>query len=202
MKVAIYTRVSTDDKGQDPKVQIYRCRDYCEKNKHTIVAEFIDEGVSGDTYYYDRPDGKKLDNLIKRNKIEGIVCFAMDRFSRQNPLKILPLINHLRSSGIIFISVTEPIFNLESELSEPMRYFYTWFNNYFLKQHKEKVMAGLDKAKKYGTKSGKSIGRERKANYDEIIVLYKEGSTISEIARKLEINKSSVSHAIKLFKNR
>ncbi len=202
MKVAIYVRVSTDDKGQDPMVQLYKCRSYCENQGHEIIKEFIDEGVSGDTYYYDRPNGKKLEQLINKNKIQGIICFAIDRFSRQSPLKILPLLTHLRSKGIVFASVTEPIFNMESEVSEPMRYFYTWFNNYFLKQHKIKVKAGIEKAQKYGTKSGKTIGRERKANYDLIINLHQQGKNISNIARELKINKSSVFHAIKLFKNR
>jgi DNA invertase Pin-like site-specific DNA recombinase len=202
MKVAIYCRVSTDDKGQDPKVQLYRCRDYCEYNNHQVIAELIDEGISGDTYYYDRPQGKELDELIRKKKIDGIICFAMDRFSRQNPMKVLPMINHLKDVGVKFISITEPVFNMEGELSEPMRYFFTWFNNYFLKQHKRKVKAGIEKAQKYGTKSGKPIGRQRKVNYDTIIGYYQNGMNLSQISKKMDISKSSVWNAIHQFKKR
>ena len=92
MKVCIYARVSTDDKGQDPEVQINRCRDYCIQQNHVIITELVDEGISGDTFFYDRPEGKKLYKLINLNKVDGIVCFAIDRFSRQSPLKILPLL--------------------------------------------------------------------------------------------------------------
>lgn len=197
MKVAIYCRVSTDDKGQDPKVQLDKCLQYCELQSHKVMASFMDEGISGDTWYYDRPKGKELHNLIESNKIEGVVCFSIDRFSRQNPMKILPLLDHLKNSGVLFISVTEPVFNLESEFSSPMRYMLTWFSNYFLTQHKKKVNAGLDKAKKDGTKSGKPIGRERKTDYSKILELHIKGYSLSKIAKELQISKGSVHNAIK-----
>lgn len=196
MKVAIYCRVSTDDKGQDPKSQLEKCRDYCRLHNHSIIGEFLEEGVTGDSFYYDRPEGKKLQELIDRNKIEGIVCFSLDRFSRQNPMKILPLLNTLKDRGVTFVSSTEPIFNLEGNFSEPMRYMLSWFSNYFLIQHKIKVRSGLDKAKKYGTRSGKAIGRERKADYNKILELHNKGISISQIARDLKYSKSSVWCAI------
>jgi len=196
MKIAIYCRVSTDDKGQDPKVQLDKCRDYCKLHDHIIVAEILEEGISGDTFYYDRPEGKKLSELIEKNKIEGIVCFSIDRFSRQNPMKILPLLNSLKDRGIKFISVTEPVFNMEGQFSEPMRYMLSWFSNYFLVQHKIKVLSGMQRAKDKGTKSGKAIGRERKADYTRIVELHNQGRSISQIARELNYNKSSVKNAI------
>lgn len=196
MKVCIYARVSTDDKGQDPVVQIDKCQSYCEMHNHEIVEILRDEGVSGDTFYYDREGGKQLQELMNKNRIQGVVVFAMDRFSRQSPLKILPMLNSFKDSGITFISVTEPIFNMEGDFAEPMRYMITWFSNYFLKQHVTKVRAGLDKAKKYGTKSGKPIGRERKADYEDILCMHEHGVSISQIAKRLGYNKSSVKHAI------
>lgn len=196
MKVAIYCRVSTDDKGQDTSVQEHKCRSYCEAHGHTIVAVYYEEGVSGDTFYYDRPEGKKLYQLITKRKIEGLVVQAVDRFSRQNPIKVLTLLNTIRDNDVKFISVTETAFNMDSEFSDVLRYILAWFNNYFLKQHLVKVQSGLDKAKKYGTKSGKPIGRKRKADYSKIQRLYAEGQTISGISRLLGVSKSSVKHAI------
>lgn len=197
MKVCIYARVSTDDKGQDPLVQISQCREYCERNKHQIVAELIDEGVTGNSWYFDRPQGKELKKLIDRHSIQGIVCFAVDRFSRQNPLKLLPMLNDLKNNNVLFISVTEPIFNMEGSAAEPMRYMLTWFSSYFLEQHTTKVLAGMKKAKEFGTKSGKAIGKPRKADYDLIRRLHAEGCSISQIAKELSVSKSSVSNAIK-----
>lgn len=197
MKVAIYCRVSTDDKGQDPVMQLEACKEYCIRNKHEIIAELTDEGVTGNSWYFDRPKGKELKKLIDRHSIQGIICFAVDRFSRQNPLKLLPSLNDLKDRGIVFVSVTEPIFNMEGSVAEPMRYMLTWFSSYFLEQHRTKVNAGMDKARKFGTKSGKAIGKPRSADYDLICKMYDGGKGISQIARELNASKSTVSNAIK-----
>lgn len=197
MKVAIYCRVSTDDKGQNPKVQLDRCREYCQQNNHQIIAEFLDEGVSGDTNYYDRPEGAKLEKCLFSGRVKGIVCFSIDRFSRQNPLKILPMLKEMTDSNIKFISVTESVFNMESDVAEPMRYMLSWFSHYFLKQHTIKVVEGIRRAQREGTKTGNQIGRKRAADYDKIQRLSKAGYKISEIAKKTGYNKSSVWYALK-----
>jgi DNA invertase Pin-like site-specific DNA recombinase len=36
MRVAIYARVSTDDKGQDPENQLRELRAWCSNSDHTI----------------------------------------------------------------------------------------------------------------------------------------------------------------------
>lgn len=202
MRVVIYNRVSTDDKDQDPKSNLERCRTYCDLNDHEVVEVLLDEGISGDTFYYERSKGKILQDMINKGKVEGIVVYCIDRFSRQNPMKILPILNNFKNRGITFISVTEPVFNMEGEFADPMRYMLTWFSNYFLKQHKNKVNAGIENAKKHGTKSGKPIGRERKNNYDEIIKLHEQGISMSQIAKQLSCSKGSVHYAISSFKRK
>ena len=201
MKVVIYCRVSTDDKGQDPQVQLDKCRQFCKFNDYEVIGEFVDEGISGNTYYYDRPNGKLMDSIIKRYEDTqiglGIVCFAVDRFSRQDPIKLLPLIKELKDRNILFISVTEPVFNMAGSMAQPMQYLLTWFSSYFLEQHVTKVKAGMDKARLKGTKSGKAIGKPRRANYPAIVEMYSRGISISRIAKDLNISKSSVSNAIK-----
>ena len=49
MRVAIYARVSTDDKGQDPDNQLRELRAWCSASGHTIIQEYIDRqsGRSG-----------------------------------------------------------------------------------------------------------------------------------------------------------
>ena len=42
MRVAIYARVSTDDKGQDPENQLTQLREWCASTGHTIVNEYTD----------------------------------------------------------------------------------------------------------------------------------------------------------------
>src|SRR5262249_42851230 len=46
MRVAIYARVSTDDKGQDPENQLRDLRAWCASSGHDLVSEYVDR-VSG-----------------------------------------------------------------------------------------------------------------------------------------------------------
>lgn len=39
MKTALYARVSTRDKGQDPQMQLRELREYCERRGWTISGE-------------------------------------------------------------------------------------------------------------------------------------------------------------------
>src|SRR3989338_5268661 len=193
MKIIIYTRVSTDDKDQNPESQLLKCRHYCSLHEHKIVEELTDNGISGDTYIFSRPSGTKVKELIEQGKAEGLVVFSVDRYSRENPIQVMQQLNHLKDQGITFISVSEPVFNMESEFAEPMKYMLTWFSNYFLVQHKKKVISGMERAKLKGTKSGKPIGRPKiQVNKFKVKQLHNQGLSQRNIAKQLEISLASV----------
>ena len=197
MKVIIYTRVSTDDKDQNPESQLLKCRNYCSLHEHKIVEELTDNGISGDTYIFSRPSGTKVKELIEQGKAEGLVVFSVDRYSRENPIQVMQQLNHLKDQGITFISVSEPVFNMESEFAEPMKYMLTWFSNYFLVQHKKKVISGMERAKLKGTKSGKPIGRPKvQVNKFKVKQLSNQGLSQREIAKQFEISLASVNRLI------
>jgi len=157
MKVALYARVSTDDKDQDPERQLIKCRQYAELHNHEVLGEFTDKHT-GDSNPADREGFKALLEKVP----EGVVVYSIDRLSRQHPSKIMNLLMYYKASGKKIISVTEPIFNAESDFSEPMQYFLTWWNNYFLKKLKADIKSGLDKARA----EGKILGRP-KASFNQ-----------------------------------
>jgi predicted site-specific integrase-resolvase len=47
MRTALYARVSTSDKGQDPQMQLRELREHCQRRGWEIVGEYVDIGVSG-----------------------------------------------------------------------------------------------------------------------------------------------------------
>lgn len=189
MKIAIYCRVSTEDKNQDPERQILKCRDYCDLHNHEIVKE-IKEYHTGDSDPFTRPLGSTLLSL----KIEGIVIFSMDRLTRQHPIKVIQMINSLKDRGIKIISITEPAFNMESEFSDIIIYIMTWFNNYFLTKLKKDIKAGIDKARA----EGKQIGRA-KTSFNEYRAreLFKEGKSYGQVAKELGVSKTVVYNRFK-----
>ena len=166
MDVIIYNRISTDNKDQDPESNLNKSKEFCKYNNHKVIKIILDKGVSGDSYYYDREQGREIDQIKeiyqKKGKALGVVVFSIDRFTRQHPVKALSVIQNLKDDGVSLFSATENIFNEESEFSLPMQFMIVWFNYYFLLQHSKKVKAGMEKRKALGLNIGRGILKEIK----------------------------------------
>ena len=189
MKVAIYCRVSTDDKDQNPERQRLKCEQYCDLHNHDIIFS-IEEHHKGDSSPFNRPGFKSID----LKKIDGIIVYSIDRLTRQHPTKVMNMINYFKSSGVLIVSVSEPIFNMESEFAEPMQYFMTWWNNYFLKKLSRDVKTGLERA----VANGKKLGRPKnKINYYAVMRLKKQGFSLRKIANELNLSLGAVQRCIK-----
>jgi DNA invertase Pin-like site-specific DNA recombinase len=113
VKTAIYARVSTDDRGQDPENQLRELRAWCEAAGHEVVAEYIDHdtGKNGKR--------KQLTALFEdaaKRKFGLVVFWALDRFSREGMAATVAHLQRLDSYGVRFHSYTEPHLNTDNEL--------------------------------------------------------------------------------------
>lgn len=113
MRVAIYARVSTDDKGQDPTNQLLQLREWCESAGHTIVNEYIDQ-ESGRTDK--RPAFNMLFEDAHRRKYDLVLFWALDRFSREGMIPTILHLQRLASYGVGFHSFTEAHLATDNEL--------------------------------------------------------------------------------------
>lgn len=116
--VAIYARKSKfTGKGESIENQIQKCRKYMEDflarekddgrldTKSGIrFLEYRDEGVSGKNM--ERPMMKKLLSDMESGKIQKLVCYRLDRVSR-NVKDFAELFEILTSLGVEFVSVSE-----------------------------------------------------------------------------------------------
>ncbi len=82
MHVAIYCRCSTDVQEESIGAQLEACRHYCEQHDHTIIAEYIDEGVSGGLECVKRPGARQMLNDARQKQFEGIVARSSRRLGR------------------------------------------------------------------------------------------------------------------------
>jgi DNA invertase Pin-like site-specific DNA recombinase len=106
MKVALYARVSTNDKGQDPEMQLRELREHCQRRGWEVVNEYIDIGISGSKD--SRPELNKLMADAKRRKLDAVLVWKLDRFGRS----LKHLVNSLaefESLGVAFISLKESL---------------------------------------------------------------------------------------------
>lgn len=108
MNIAIYTRKSKlTDKGDSINMQIDYCKRYITLNHpdeiHHITV-YSDEGFSGGNI--DRPDFKKMMTDVKANELDIIICYRLDRISR-NIADFSLTYQILEKHNVQFISVKE-----------------------------------------------------------------------------------------------
>ena len=107
MRVAIYARVSTADKGQDPRVQTLELQEYCQRRGWSVAGEYVDVGFSGAKEK--RPELDRLMADAHRRRFDSVLCWKFDRFAR-SVSHLLRALDTFRSLGIDFISFSEQLY--------------------------------------------------------------------------------------------
>ena len=151
MKVAIYARVSTLNKGQDVDMQLNELRAYCQQKGWAIAHEYTDKGISGSKS--SRPQLDKLMTAASRHEFDAVLVWKLDRFGR-SLLHLTNAIAALESYGVAFVSARDNIdlttasgrllFGLLASMAEFERSLIA-----------ERVKAGMANARS----KGKQIGR-------------------------------------------
>ena len=186
-RIALYARVSTDK--QTCENQLQELRAIAERMNYTIVAEFIDNGISGMKTRQDRP---ALDQLMKsatQRKFDMVMCWSIDRLGRslQNLVEIL---NELQATRIDLFFLQQGM-----DTSTPSgRMIFSVFGaigEFERNLIRERVIAGQKRAIANGVK----IGRPSKMNEglrSAIQLLREKGMGIKQIARELKVGIGTV----------
>ena len=106
VRVALYARVSTADKGQDPRVQTLELQEYCQRRGWSVAGEYVDVGISGTKEK--RPELDRLMADAHRRRFDAVLCWKFDRFAR-SVSHLLRALEIFRSLGIDFISFSEQL---------------------------------------------------------------------------------------------
>ncbi|MEF9958477.1 MAG: recombinase family protein [Niameybacter sp.] len=106
MKVAIYSRKSkTSDKGESIDNQIHMCKEYAAAHfEDPEFSIFEDEGFSGGNI--NRPQFKILIDEIKKGMYDVLMCYRLDRISR-NVSDFSSTLDLLTKHSIGFVSIKE-----------------------------------------------------------------------------------------------
>jgi DNA invertase Pin-like site-specific DNA recombinase len=181
MRVAIYARVSTDDKGQDPENQLAQLRAWCSSAGHEIVREYV-EVESGRKSAEKRKQFAALFEDASRRKFDCLLFWALDRFSREGMVPTIMHLQRLSSYGVSFHSYTEAHLATDNELASLAKVAAAKIS--------ERTRAGMARAKA----SGKAIGRPAISPQlqAEIAARAAAGATACRIAKDLGIDRKSV----------
>jgi DNA invertase Pin-like site-specific DNA recombinase len=104
LRVALYGRVSTLDKGQDVNLQLNELREYSDRRGWKIAGEYVDNGVSGAKE--SRPELNRMMADAKKRKFDAIAVWKLDRFGRSLKHLVMTLAD-LESLGIAFVSLRD-----------------------------------------------------------------------------------------------
>ena len=114
-RVAIYARVSTDRKGQDPENQLVQLRAWCDRMGYVVVGEYVDH-ESGSKSADQRQLLARLFTAAARREFDMVLVWALDRFSRKGMASTVVDLQRLSSHGISFHSFTEEHLSTDNEL--------------------------------------------------------------------------------------
>jgi DNA invertase Pin-like site-specific DNA recombinase len=190
MRAAIYVRVSTSD--QQPENQLQELRRYVAARGWAAV-EYVDRGVSGAKDR--RPALDQLMADAKRRNVDVVVCWKLDRFGR-SLAHLVNAIQTLTDAGVGFTSLGEGI-DTQSATGRLMLGILGSFAEFERERIRERVMAGLTRARRAGQKLGRRRQRIREADLRKV-----EGLSIREAAKVLGVPASRVhSERRRLFGN-
>jgi len=178
MKIAIYTRVSTQD--QSVEMQTSDLRRYCEQRGFEIHKEYSDKGISGTKDR--RPALDELMSDAKKKKFDAVLCWRFDRFARSTK-HLITALEEFRHLGIEFISYQENI-DTSSPLGRALFIIVGAIAELERNIILERVRAGLKRAKENGV----ILGRPKKLDLDaqELQKMRDGGLSFRQIGKKVK----------------
>jgi putative DNA-invertase from lambdoid prophage Rac len=151
VKVAIYARVSTSDKDQDPETQLIHLRDYCIAQGWDVYREYVDKASATDIAH--RTAWRELMDDAAKHRFKVVLVFKLDRAFRS--------VKHMHDTlytwemlGIAFKSQREQ-FDTGTPIGRLMLNMLAALAEFELELIRERVKAGMERARR----QGKRIGR-------------------------------------------
>jgi len=190
IRVAIYARVSTDDKGQDPENQLRQLREWCARMGYQVVREYVEHENGGKGVEYRRQLSEMFAGAARR-EFDLLLVWSLDRFSREGMAATVAHLQRLSSHGVAFRSYTEEHLSTENEL---VRNILLAVLASLAKLEREKISqrtkAGLERARA----NGKRLGRPGFSNGDKekLRKALDTGDSWHAVSRKIKMPYSTV----------
>ncbi len=182
-RAGLYTRVSTNDQ-RTLSMQNRALREYAARRGWTITLH-VREVNSGAVR---REAREKVIEAARRREIDVVLVWRLDRWGR-SVTDLLATLQELEHLGVGFVSLTEAL-DLTTPAGRAMAGLLAIFSEFEREVLRERTRAGLAHARE----NGKRLGRPTTAaiHAAEIRKLHRAGTSKSEIARRLNIGRTSV----------
>lgn len=190
MKVALYARVSTADRDQNPETQLLHLRDFCKSQGWEVYIEYVDTASALDVAH--RTAWRQLLDDCAKQRFKVVLVFKLDRAFRS--------VKHMHDtlyawelSSISFKSLREQ-FDTSTALRRLLLNLLAALAEFELELIRERVKAGMERA----VRQGKRIGRPRVTERRGFKTRYKavvERLSTGEISRHRAAKELGVGYA-------
>ena len=183
-RVALYARVSTVHGGQNPEMQLWEMREYCERRNWIITGEYVDR-ASG--LRDSRPSLNLLFKDATQRKFDSVLVWKLDRFGR-SLRHLVNCLAELQALGVKFVSLKDSL-DLSTPAGTLMCHVLCCMSQFEASLARERVISGLAHARS----RGKRLGRPTKCvDVDKINALRASGHSWRLIARTMKLSVGTV----------
>jgi DNA invertase Pin-like site-specific DNA recombinase len=182
-RVGLYARVSTHDQQTLP-LQMRAMREYASKRGWTVGIQIKEVGSGA----VERELREQLLAAARRREIDVVLVWRLDRWGRSLADLVVTL-KDLAQLGVGFVSLTEAL-DLTTPTGRAMAGLLSVFAEFEHEILRERIRAGIAEARLKGTHLGRPLTAGKKTS--QIGKLYRAGVSKAEIARRLNIGRTSV----------
>ena len=190
MNIAIYSRVSTKDKGQDVQNQLKQLREFCEKQGWPIMREFVDH-ASGK--HGDREQFQAMFAAASRREFGLVLFWSLDRFSREGVYETLQYLQRLTAYGVGYRSFTEQYLDSCGLFKDAVISILATIAKQERVRLSERTIAGLERARVQGRIGGRP---RREYDHDRLAELRRSGLSLGQIAVQMGLSKTTVARLV------
>jgi len=195
MRVALYARVSTKDKGQDTENQLRQLRQFAKTQGWSVVHEYVDRATGKRS---DREQFQKMFGAASRRDFDVLLFWSLDRLSREGVVETLNHLQRLTGYGVNYRSFTEQYLDSTGIFKEAVIGILAAIAKQERVRLSERTIAGLERAKAQGR-----VGGRPKAEDDPKIMrafhrLSNAGLSVRKIAEEMNVSPTTVQKLARL----
>jgi DNA invertase Pin-like site-specific DNA recombinase len=190
-RAALYCRVSTT--GQTAENQLLALRAFTSARGWT-ATQFTDHGVSDAKEK--RPALDALLAAARGRKVDVVCCVKLDRLAR-SVHHLVAMVREFEVLGVDLVVLDQAI-DTTTPAGRLLFHVLAAISEFERDLIRDRVLAGLRRAKAQGTKSGKRIGRPRTqlVPLERARALLAAGRSLRAVARELGVHPTAVSRAL------
>ncbi|MFH1466558.1 MAG: recombinase family protein [Pseudomonadota bacterium] len=188
IRVAIYARVSTVNKGQDVGLQLDELRQVAAQRGWQLAEDriYVDDGVSGAKET--RPALDRMMADAQAGRFDLVAVWKLDRLGR-SVQHVLGLLDQFGSQGIEFVSIRDPGLDTTTPAGRLFTAIIAAFASFERDIIRERVLAGVRRAQA----AGKHCGRPRlDLELRPAVAMLKEGRGLREVAKILGVSRATL----------